>query len=791
MLTAATRKSVAELTSRPVRTVLSVLTLAIAVASVSFLAIPALIDDAMQDEVRAGRLADVTVSVRPVELDDDDLAALAALPNVAAVDARASVDVRVLVGERRAPARVIGVRDFDDQRVDLVRVESGRLPEEGEVLADVQDANVGIYGGRAGDSLPVLREGGQQTLAVSGRGRTLPGGEQVQDENVIVLYGTMGTVAALGGDPGFGALAFLLDDPSPEAAGETVEAIRRQLDTVPGFTGFRNLPTVRAPGDWPAKADTEQFAKFLGVITLFALLSALVLIANTMSTLVAEQTREIGVMRAIGGRRRDVARIYLRATLLLGGLGAAVGTALGVALSNALAVSFGQQFWAIDVGFGIDAPVVLASLALGLVAPPVAALPAIRRGLRVDLREALEATGSASGAEGRANAALRRALFLPRSVQIGLRNTGRRLRRSIATALIVALAVANLLAVLALSQGATESTRTAWGDHLEDVQVSIGGGAALFDERADAAIASTPGVAEAEPVIKNAVSLGDSDAWVWAVELEPLFRYRVAAGRWFDAAEADAASRVAVIERNLAEIEGVDVGDTVTVATAAGSADFHIVGIAANQQEDGTALFVPLSTARALLGQPTGTRTYWVKMTSSDETFIDRTTGLVEDRLADLGYEVATEVRYVAERDEVNANRSITLTIAVLGFVIVAISMVGLANAITTNVLERTREIGIMRSIGARARDVRRIFTTEGLVIAVVGWVAGIPLGYALTRLLVWLVWQVIDVRIPALFPGGNVLIALAGTIVLALVVLHLPVRRAVRFRPGDALRYG
>ena len=366
----------------------------------------------------------------------------------------------------------------------------------------------------------------------------------------------------------------------------------------------------------------------------------------------------------------------------------------------------------------------------------------------------------------------------------------RRKRRSIATAGIVALAVGNLLAVLALSQGATEATQSSWDDHLEDVQLSTGG-TLPFDERAEEVIVSTPGVAEAEPVLKNAVELGRSDATVWAVELEPLFGYRIAEGRWFDAVEVEGAERVAVMERNLAEVEGVEVGDTVAISTAAGSAQFRIVGVAANQQENGTAIFVPLTTARALLGQPTGSRTYWVRMTSPDEAFVDRTTAEVEDRLATLGYEVVSEIRYVAERDEVNANRSITFTIAVLGFVIVAIGMVGLANAMTTNVLERTREVGILRTIGARARDVRRIFTTEGIVLAMLGWLVGIPLGYLLTRLLVWLVWQVIGVRIPVVFPAGNVMVALAGTIVLALLVLYLPVRRAVRLRPGDALRYG
>jgi len=117
-------------------------------------------------------------------------------------------------------------------------------------------------------------------------------------------------------------------------------------------------------------------------------------------------------------------------------------------------------------------------------------------------------------------------------------------------------------------------------------------------------------------------------------------------------------------------------------------------------------------------------------------------------------------------------------------------SMVGLANAITTNVLERTREIGILRSIVARARHVRRIFTTEGIALAIAGWLLGIPLGYGLTRLLVWLVWEVIGVRLPVVFPPWNIVIALLGTVPLALLVLVLPVRRAVRFRPGDALRY-
>jgi putative ABC transport system permease protein len=126
----------------------------------------------------------------------------------------------------------------------------------------------------------------------------------------------------------------------------------------------------------------------------------------------------------------------------------------------------------------------------------------------------------------------------------------------------------------------------------------------------------------------------------------------------------------------------------------------------------------------------------------------------------------------------------------VFGLLIVAISMVALANAITMSIIERTREIGILRCIGARSRDVRQIFATEGVVLALAGWALGLPIGYALDRFLVWLVWEVVEVRIPFVFPAWNVVLALAGTVALALLIMLLAVRRAVRFRPGDALRY-
>ena len=355
MLSAVLRKSITDLTRRRARSVVAVSTLALAVASIGIFALPPLADRAMQDEVEATRLSDLSVFTQPLVLTEQQLAALATLPNVEGMEARSFFATRVYVGERRASAFVIGVRDFAHQEVDVVRVASGSPPSGGAVLTEAQNSRQGRYDAHAGDVARVIAsDGSVRELRVSGEGRNLDSGQDVIFESTIVLYATPATVAALSGEAGYSSLAFRLSD--PKAAGATLAAVQRELQAVPGFKGFADLPAVRTPGDWPGKEDLAQFSKLLNIVTILALLSALVLIANTMTTLIGEQTAEIGAMKAIGARRRQIAAVYLRTALLLGALGTIVGVLLGVLLANALVRFFGSEFFAVETGFAVDVP---------------------------------------------------------------------------------------------------------------------------------------------------------------------------------------------------------------------------------------------------------------------------------------------------------------------------------------------------------------------------------------------------------------------------------------------------
>jgi putative ABC transport system permease protein len=790
MRSAVLRKSVTDLTRRKARSSFAVATLTLAVTSVGILALPSLADRAMRKEMAESRLPHLTLSTRPLELSAAQLGALARIPNVVAVEPRSDFFTRAYVGERRADALVVGVRDFGRQDADVVDVTSGAPPGPEALLSEAQNARQDRYDGGAGDVLRVISAGGEiRALRVSGTGRNLQLGQEVVSEDWIVLYATPETVAGLRGGSGYTSLAFRLRDTSPAAVESTVAGVDRYLRATTAFTSFTELPSVRDSATWPGKEEVEDLSTVLSIVSLLALVSAFVLISTTMTTLVGEQTGEIGTMKALGARRRQIAGVYLRTALLLGALGAVVGSLLGVVLANVLNGFFLSTFFAVEPGFAVDVPTVLVSLALGVAGPPLAALPSIRRAVRLSVREAIQATGSAVGGPDAVGTALRSVRFLPRTAQIGLGGVGRRMRRSLATTLQVALAVATLLAMTGLATGATESSRLSWSSHDWDLWLGSGLERPL-DARAARLIRSAPGVAEAEPVITSDVELGGREAFVWGVGAQTRLRYRLASGRWYSAAEEQSRARVAVVERNIARLTATEVGDVVRATTVAGPVKLRVVGIASNQQEDGTVLYVPLETVRAVLGAPDVANGYWIATESPAEGLIDRTATRLEDVLTAAGYDVGIEITYVAERDEIAKNRTLTTTITVLGFLIVAISMVGLANAITMSVLERTREIGVLRTIGARARDVRRIFAAEGLAMAVLGWLLGMPLGYALDRALVWLIERELDVQMVFAFPPWNLPLALVGTVVLGLLVMLVPIRRAVRLRPGEAIRY-
>ena len=549
---------------------------------------------------------------------------------------------------------------------------------------------------------------------------------------------------------------------------------------------FAELPDIREAGTWPGQDQFDNFATLFYVGAVLALISAMVLISNTMTTMVAEQRGDIAILKAIGAGRRQIRRSFLTTVGLLGLLGSVIGVALGIPFSNLLVGFIGGQFFGVDPGWGVSIPVIVVSVVIGVGASVLAALPALRRSARISVREGLDRS-SGLGESGALDRLLRR-VPLSHNTRVGLRNVTRRRARTAGTVLQIGLAVGVAIGFLGLGVTIADITGATWDSMTWDV-LAIRRTNVELDDTAQKTVSELDGVDVVHPVLYNGLEVDGAQLESWGIPPDtPLFTPDLDAGRWLQ--PGDEGQRVAVLGRALASTSQVGPGDTLTVGTARGTVDLEVVGVDGRLMNDGTTIYLPLTTFQDLLAR-SDANTLWIRSTSQAEADIDRLAAAAEDSLGAAGIPVRTEIHYVERDANLAANRVLVSVLAVMGLPIVAIGMIGLVNLMTMNVIERTREIGILRCVGARARDIRRIFRTEALAIALGGWLLSIPLGWLIAKLLAWVIAEIFNFgSLPFTFPLWSIPFALVGTVALAALVVIAPVRRAARLRPGDALRY-
>jgi putative ABC transport system permease protein len=158
------------------------------------------------------------------------------------------------------------------------------------------------------------------------------------------------------------------------------------------------------------------------------------LIANTMNTLMAEQTAEIGIMKAIGGRRRQIAGVYLRAALYLALFGVVVGVPVGIVLAHLIAGFVTSSVLGVPGRFAVSISVIAFSALFAVVLTMAASAPALRRALHIPVREALQSQGAAvTFGMSPLDRLLVRERVLPQTMRFGARNLVRNKRRTAAT----------------------------------------------------------------------------------------------------------------------------------------------------------------------------------------------------------------------------------------------------------------------------------------------------------------------------------------------------------------------
>ncbi|MGD2177927.1 MAG: ABC transporter permease [Anaerolineae bacterium] len=625
---------------------------------------------------------------------------------------------------------------------------------EGQTLAEAQDVRGSplILGRRAADNMD--RQVGD-AFHVSGSAFRVVGiyetGDGFEDSGAVMPLEEAQSITV---QPHHVSMLYIkLRAPSDEAR------LRRRIER-----RFPDLSLSTTSGF----AEQEQMLQILDVMAMavagLAVLIGGLTMTNTLFMSVFERTREIGLLRSLGWGRWRVLLLVLGESLTLALLGGLIGVGLGVGAVFAISRSssmlgiFGSQFTP-----GLFVRALVTVTVLGLVGGAYPGWWASRL-LPV---EALRYDGGGASRSAR-----------PLPGGLTVRNLLRRRTRTALTLLGIGISIAAIVALGALAEGMadlmTGMFRASQTDLLA-IQAGVDADFSAIDERVGSRIAAWPEVEAVAGTIMTAVSAEEMQMLI-------VFGYNPHsfAVRHFRIVEGESLTgrHQAIAGKQAAEQMGVEVGDTLRLLNS----NFRVVGIYETgiSYED-IGVVIGLREAQSVTGKPHQVMYYAIKLRNPERA--EALEKELEAAFPEIDFALTSDIAESMSDFQVMEQMATQISLLAL-----FIGGVGMLNTMLMSVLERTREIGVLRALGWRKRQVLGMILQESLVLGAVGGICGMLLGLGMGRLLnlVKGIWGSIELVYTPLTFVQAVVVALIAGIAGGLY----PAWRATRMRPVEALRY-
>jgi putative ABC transport system permease protein len=800
-MTAPWRKAIRDFWQESTRTALVVFAIAIGISALAAVLSAYAV---LTRELNKGYLATNPASaiLHTDAIDEALIASVLADRDVSEAQPRRVLEARIKTG----PASwrflmIFVVKDYGNIRINKFVPEQGAWPPAtGEMLIE-RDA-FQVAHARIGDAVTIrIGQGKEQTLRVSGKAHDV-GQAQARMENVVYGYITLDTLAQLGEQPFLDQLNIVVakNQFDEQHIRSVAQDVKKLVESRGHSVSSVDIPR---PGKHPHADLMGMLLLAMSSFGFFVLLLSGILVVNLLMGMMASQVRQIGVMKAIGGTRWQVARIYFSQALLLGIAALAIALPVGILGSRALCRPLAILLNFDMTSFAVPPWVYLWAVGVGLAVPLLAAAWPVWKGSAISVREALADFGVSRNAFG--SSVFDRTMAgiggMSRPLLLSIRNSFRRRTRLALT--LATLAAGGIFFMSAINIRASMiRTFDHWfASKKYDLTVVLG--KAYPSDRIDHAIRNTPGVLRGESWFTSTGLLpphlggghfgGNTlEGESFAVQAVPsgtkMIRLEIVEGRDLLPGDLDAIV-VNTVLRSMDPL--MKVGSTVSFRMGPDQTSWRVVGIARE--------FFPAPVAyvpQAFMDQrhPGMRNTAFLSLDKdkTDAASINQIKADLERNLQLEGISVLGSSTQADRRIGIDQHMlMIYVFLVIMSGIIAGVGGLGLATSLSLNVMERRREMGVIRAMGARASTVWLIIVTEGIVVGVLSWalaaLAAWPVSKVLGDSLVRLMFHS---NLEFLFQLQGLFIWLAVSIFFFAIASFLPAWSASQITVREALAY-
>jgi putative ABC transport system permease protein len=784
------------------RTLLAVLSIAAGVFAVgAIFGMSELLETNMDQSHRAVLPTHINVGLSNL-VDEDVIRGIKEVPGVEDVEPYNSVTVLYkLHPEDEWRQGVIQMRpNFEAQKYELLQLRGGHWPSAKNDVA-IERMAAQFLGVGIGDSIIFKIDDKERTLPVTGLIRH-PFVPPPQFMDLAFFFMSGEGMERLGIPEGkFGAFYVRVTPYSYDHAREVASAIKDKLAKQGvGVGAF----SYEDPNKHWGRTFMDGFTLVQELLAIICVIVGAILIYNTLSNLITQQTNQIGILKAIGGRTSTIIGVYLVNALVYGLLGLAVALPLGAIVAFSVTKIFLNLFNIDYNQFQLSYQAVTFQVICALAAPLLAGLPPVLHGAGISVRQAIASYGLGgdfrSGRLDRLVDAFGQR-WLSSQYATALGNMFRHRGRLLLTQVVLITAGTAFLMVMSLNSSCQLTLDNLFGRRHFDTMIQFEN--LQRADRVQALAATVPGVDKAELRLTQSAALfvegqlvkeaGISTSLQGIPTNSDFSSPLIVAGRWF---KTDENGRAVVITRQMAEDNHIQVGDKITLDLGEmGKDQWQVIGLydpvfvgGFNQDT----IFAPLESLYQTTKKYGQGSMLYVRTTSHEPVFTAAVTKQLKDMYERHGLKVAISETQAESRATADWQFSLVIWMMLALSVIVAlVGGLALMGALSIGVIERTKEIGVLRAVGARSRSILGIFVMEGLLQGLLSWLIAMPLSFLASPLLANALGNAMfGATLDYQYNWSAVMVWLGTVLVISILASVLPARNATRISVRDSLAY-